>query len=198
MDPKRIDTGGHDRIGHSVESRLRILFVDADAAFDGDRNGNRILHGPDTVCNQFRFLHQAGAETTRLNPVGRTADVDVDLIVAERLDDLRRPCHVRGIGAAELAGNGMFQIGKSEQALPIAMDHGPGGYHFGIKQRVPAQLPVKRPAMTIRPVHHGRDGEFMCLVSIHTLTLRAFGQIISGVLARLVAYLIILCVEIHG
>ena len=45
MDPKRIRSRVKRHIGQSIERNLHILFVNADAAFDCDGHGNRLLHG---------------------------------------------------------------------------------------------------------------------------------------------------------
>jgi hypothetical protein len=39
------------------------------------------------------------------------------------------------------------------------VDHGIGGHHLSIKERVPAQLTVKDAAMPVSPVHHGGNAE---------------------------------------
>jgi hypothetical protein len=42
-----------------------------------------------------------------------------------------------------------------------------GNNHLGVEQGPLAQLPVKEPAMPVRPVHHGRSGYYMSLIFMH-------------------------------
>ena len=58
----------------------------------------------------------------------------------------------------------MLGIVKAQQLLAIAMDRRLVDNHLGVQQRMPRQLPVKIPAMTIRPVDHGRNGKCMLVV----------------------------------
>ena len=85
-----------------------VLLVDADAAFDRDRNFYRLLHRRHAVGHQFRRLHQAGAERAGLHPVGRAADIEVDLVIAERLADARRLGELARIRAAKLQRHRML------------------------------------------------------------------------------------------
>src|SRR5258708_1489381 len=49
--------------------------------------------------------------------------------------------------------------------LAVAMLDRGRGDHFGVKPRPLGQLPVKIPAMTVRPVHHGRNHELFCFIA---------------------------------
>jgi hypothetical protein len=71
------------------------------------------------------------------------------------------------IRPAELQGDRSLLRGKVEQPVAVAMDDRVGDDHLGIEQRPFRQLPVKVPAVTIRPIHHRRDGIFMCSRSRH-------------------------------
>ena len=53
---------------------------------------------------------------------------------------------------------------EAQQVLPVAMTDGQRRHHFGIKQGMPGELAVETPAMPVRPVHHGRDGEYFSFV----------------------------------
>ncbi len=74
---------------------FRILVVDAEPAFDGDRNFHRALHRRDAPRDQIRLRHQAGAEAAILHPVGRAADIEIDLVVAKILADFAQPARDR-------------------------------------------------------------------------------------------------------
>ena len=97
MHDQRVGAGRDHAARQHVERNFRILVVDADPAFDRDRNCHRALHGRDAIGDQRRLRHQAGAEAAVLHPVGRTADIEIDLVVAEVLADLR--------GGGEVAGS---------------------------------------------------------------------------------------------
>ena len=90
MHDQRIGARRDDAARQFVERNLRILIVDADAAFDGDGNLHRALHRGDAFGNQLRLRHQAGAEAAILHAVGRAADIEVDLVIAEILADFGR------------------------------------------------------------------------------------------------------------
>ena len=116
-----------------IERHFRILIVDADPALHRDRNAHRALHRRDAVGDQRRLRHQAGAETAVLHPVRRTADIEIDFVIAEILADFRRRREIARIGAAELQRHRMFAGIETEQAPPIAMKDGAGRQHLRIK-----------------------------------------------------------------
>ncbi len=66
-----------------------IPVVDTDTGFYRDRNRHHIAHRLDTVGHQLRIAHQASTKHTVLHAVGGAADVEVDLIIAARLGQLR-------------------------------------------------------------------------------------------------------------
>ena len=109
-------------------------------------------HSPTSV----RRAHQAGAERARLHAVGRAADIEVDLAVAERLADARRLGELVRIGAAELQRDRLLERIEAEQPLALPVDHRVGDHHLGVEQRAPRQLAMQEPAMPVRPVHHRR------------------------------------------
>src|SRR3712207_5537547 len=56
-----------------------------------------------------------------LHPVRRTADVEVDLVVAEVLPDARGGGEIGGVGAAELQRHRVLGGIEPEQPLPVAV-----------------------------------------------------------------------------
>ena len=87
---QRIGARRLHRRGKGKQRLIRILLVDADPAFHRHRNLDRRFHGGDAIGDQRRLRHQAGAEAALLHPVGRTADIEIDLVVAELFADARR------------------------------------------------------------------------------------------------------------
>ncbi len=92
------------------ERLLRVLLIDADAAFDGDRDLALPRHGSDAVGRRaLARAIEAGAEAALLHPIGRTADVEVDLVVAEVRGRCARTLRkLPGIRPTELERNRMF------------------------------------------------------------------------------------------
>src|SRR5262249_10063149 len=58
---------------------------------------------------------------------------------------------------------------EAEETLAIAVPHGAGRYHFGVKEAPPRQQTVKEPAMPVGPVHHRGDTEPMVEFRLHSL-----------------------------
>ncbi|GJE72553.1 hypothetical protein CHKEEEPN_4110 [Methylorubrum podarium] len=145
--------------GHRVEGLLDVLVIDAQAALHGDGHRHRRLHRRHTGTDEVRFAHQAGAEAPLLHPVGRAADIEVDLGIAEIGGDPRRRREVAGIGAAELHGDRMLAGIEAEQPLPVPVQHGAGRHHLGVEPGAARERPVERAALPVGPVHHRRDAE---------------------------------------
>ena len=118
VDNKRVRAGGDHAARERIERDFRILVVDADPALDRDGNADRALHRGDAVGDQRRLRHQAGAEAAVLHPVRRTADIEVDLVIAEILADLRCDRELARIRAAELQRHRMFASRRSRAAAP--------------------------------------------------------------------------------
>ena len=157
MHPERVRAGREDIGRERVERHLRVLVVDADAALHRHRDLHRALHGGDAVGDQRRRLHQAGAERARLHAVGRAADIEVDLVIAEGFADPRRLGELVRIGTAELQRDRMLLGVEAEQPVALAVDHRVGHHHLGVEQRAARQLAMEEAAMPVRPVHHRRD-----------------------------------------
>ena len=96
MDDEDRATRARDRLDEVRKARLAVLIVDADAAFHGDRQADGGAHRRNAVRNQRGLGHQARAETPRLHPVRRAADIQIDFVIAEFLADPRRRRQLRG------------------------------------------------------------------------------------------------------
>ena len=134
MHDQRVGAGGDDAARQRVERDLRILIVDADPAFDGDGNADRALHRRDAIGDQRRLRHQAGAEAAVLHPVRRTADIEIDLVIAEILADPRGGREIARIGAAELQRDRMLARVEAEQPRAVAMNDGAGRQHLRVER----------------------------------------------------------------
>ena len=161
VDDQRIGAGSDHAAGQRIQRDFRILVVDADPALDRDRNAHCALHGIDAFSDQRRLRHQAGAETAVLHPVRRTADIEIDLVIAEILADFRRGGEIARVGTAELQRHRMLAGIETKQPPAIAMNDGAGRQHLRIKPGMPRHQPMEHAAMPVGPVHHGRDGKSM-------------------------------------
>ena len=94
---------------NSREKLVVIALIDADAAFDGDRQVRRVAHAPHALGDQRRAQHEAGAERALLHAVARAADVQVDLREPRRGADARRLRELAGIAAPELQRHRMLE-----------------------------------------------------------------------------------------
>ena len=124
--------------------------------------------------DQRRLRHQAGAETAVLHPVRRTADIEIDLVIAELLADFRRDGEIARIRAAKLQRHRMLAGIETEQPLPIAMNDGAGRQHLRIKPGTPRHQTVEHPAMPVGPVHHRGNGKAPVIDFVHFL--RIYGH----------------------
>ena len=159
MHDQRIGAGGDDAARQRIERDFRILIVDAEPAFDGDGNADRALHGVDAFGDQRRLRHQAGAEAAVLHPVRRTADIEVDLVIAEILADLRSRREIARVRTAELQRHRMLAGIEAKQPRAIAMDDGARGQHLRVKPGTPRHQTVEHAAMPVGPVHHRREAK---------------------------------------
>ena len=123
----------------------------------------RRAHGGDACGDQIGLGHQAGAEAALLHAVRRTADVEVDLVVAEAFADGGGLGELCGIGAAELQRDGMLVGCEAEQARAIAVQDGVGGDHLGVEERMAREPAMEGPAVPVRPIHHRGDAELYVL-----------------------------------
>ena len=146
-------------IGQRVQSLFDILLVNPDPAFDGHRHLDHRFDRRDTITHQLRLAHQTGPEAAILHAVGRTADIEVDLVIAEIDADPCRPGQGLRVRAAELQGNRMFAGIKTQQALAVAMDDRPCRDHLAVKSRPPRQDAVESPTMAVGPIHHRGHAE---------------------------------------
>ena len=130
-----------DAVDETIEAFLRVLVVDADAAFHGDGERGRLAHRLHALGHKVGLGHQAGAEPPRLHPVRRTADIEIDLVIAVVGADLRRLAELCGVAAAKLKPNRMLLRREAEHAGAVAVEHGLRRHHFGIEERPPRNQP---------------------------------------------------------
>jgi hypothetical protein len=159
MDDQRIDARFLHDAREFVEVLLPIVLGDADAAFDGDRNLHARLHGRDTIGDEARLRHETSAKTALLHAIRGTADVEINLVVAEIGCDLRAVRKLPGRAAAELKRNRMLRriVGKKPRA--VAVDDRRCRDHFRIDARTAREQAMEEPAMPIGPFHHRSDAE---------------------------------------
>jgi len=157
--------GSHAGRGHGAQeggqNLVRHLVVHPDAALDRDGPGLGRDHRRADVGHAPGLAHEDSAETARLDPVGRAADVEVDRVVTVVGSDPRGFGEFCRIRSAELRHDRLFPgVVVQEMIRPPTHERG-GRDHLGVEKRVPRQCPVERPAMPVGPVHHRRDGQPM-------------------------------------
>ncbi|MNJ31077.1 hypothetical protein D3C77_256990 [compost metagenome] len=167
MDDEVVDAHGGRGVDRGEQAFLRVLIVDADAAFDRGGHADRRLDRRHAVGHQLRLAHQAGAELARLHPIRRAAHVQVDLVIAIGLADPRRLGQLGRVRAAQLQRHRMLDRVEAQQAVAVAVDDRRGRDHLRIEQRPRAQRAVKRSTVAVGPVHHRRHGQPMRLFYRH-------------------------------
>ena len=158
---QRIGTGGDRCARESVKRLFRILIVDADAAFHRHRDANRALHRGDALGDKVRFGHQAGAEAAVLHTIRRTADIEIDLVIAKVFANSGGGGEIGRVRAAKLQRHRMLHCVEAEQPLAVAVDHRAGRDHLRVEPRAPRHEAMENAAMPVGPVHHGGHGESM-------------------------------------
>ncbi len=158
----RMDDEGPDpRLRHSLDKGFEIVItveiVDADPRLHGDGEGGGRLHRRHAGRNRLRLRHQAGPEAAGLHPVGRAADIEVDLPIAITLRDFRTAGERFGIAPAELQGQRLLRRIKAQEPLGVAMDDRPRRHHLRIEQGARGDKAQEIPVMPVRPVHHRRN-----------------------------------------
>ena len=106
---------------------------------DGDVDIHGVPHRLKAVRDEFRFQHEARAETSPLHAFAGAAAVKIHFVVpalGHPFGSLRK---FRGIASPQLAGNGMFTVVKGEQTLSVAVHQCGRRDHFRIKPRLPGK-----------------------------------------------------------
>src|SRR4030095_12210654 len=103
--------------------------------------------------------YQAAAEGAFLHPLARAADVEVDLVVAVALAELRAEHQLMGIGPPELQRDRVLRRAECEMPLELAVNQRAGGDHLGVQPGARGHLAQEVAAVPVGPVHHWRDAE---------------------------------------
>ena len=121
------------RIGESpdkVPEKLPgIKLINADAAFDGDGDGNGILHGLEAVGHQVLVFHKAGAEVSVLHPVRWASAIQVHFVESGTLYQLTCLRKFVRIGATKLKNRWEFAVFVFQKNVRILAVYKPCGYH---------------------------------------------------------------------
>lgn len=149
VDDECIDAGALELFCHRPQSLARLLVIDADAAFDRDRNIDRRLHRHDRRRDQIGLTHQTGAECAILHAIGRTAAVEIDFVIAVVGADARALRQRLRLAAAKLQRDGMFGGIIAQQAIARTEEDRARRHHFCIEQRLTRQQPVQIATMAI-------------------------------------------------
>jgi len=63
--------------------------------------------------------------------------------------------------ATNLQSHRMLALVEPKESLPVAMENSPGGDHLGVEHGVGGELPMKKAAVAIGPIHHRGHAEAM-------------------------------------
>ena len=163
MQINRPDAGAVNGVDETVEAAFLVHVINANPAFHRDRKAGGPGHRADAFGHQCRLRHQAGAKPAGLHAVRRASNIQIDLgvaIVIGNAGGFGKPCGIAATKLQRHRHSSVDILGRlTQQPVPVAMDDGIGGDHFGEQQRVRRQMMVKMPAMPVRPIHHRRDAE---------------------------------------
>ena len=151
--------GRGDRFNEVGQFVIAVPVIDPDSVLDGDHLAGSASHRRHALCDQGGFGHQTGAKATGLHPVGRAADVEVDLVVAPFLRQPRASGQVARIAAAELQGQRVLIGMVVEKPCRIAMQQRARGDHLGVENDMAADLAQEVTAVSVRPIQHRRNAE---------------------------------------
>jgi hypothetical protein len=176
MHDQAVGAGGDHRACQRIECDFGILIINADAALDGDRHIDSLLHRGHTARHQIRLGHQARPEAAVLHTIRGAADIDVDFVITEIRADLRSLREVRRLRTAQLQRHRMFARVESKQPRAVAMDHGARRQHLRIEPRPSRQQTMEDAAMPVGPVHHRGNGEADVLVLQASIPCRSWSR----------------------
>ncbi len=163
--------GGGAPVHKAKQALARILIVHAQSALEGDRAANGVRHSRQAIGHQIGLSHQGEGRSGRSAPAseGQPTLRLAILVVAKVLADPRRGRQFLGRRPAQLESHGMLRRIEPEQPGPIAMDHRRGREHLAVEPRAlqARRWAMEGPAMAIRPVHHRRDAQSICLFLHH-------------------------------
>src|ERR1700691_5516345 len=129
--------------------------------------------------DESRLAHEPDAEAAALHAVGRTAAIEIDLVIAELGADARRFCKPARRRSAELKRHGMLARVEADQALARAEYDRVRGHHLGIEQGVAREDAMERPATPVGPIHHRRHGKSKPLIWKHfSCILNSLGRVV--------------------
>ncbi len=150
---------GADEIAHEA---VPFDGVDADPMLHGHRQTDGVADRPYALGDQHRIGHQAGAETSGLDTLGGTTDIEVDLVVAPRFAQPRAMRERLRVAATELEPHRM--LGRIEVEMPwhVAEHERAGRDHLGVQVRARADQTKEVPTVTVGPVHHRGHAQSMC------------------------------------
>ena len=109
----------------------------------------------------MRLGHETRSEASLLHTIRRTADVEIDFVIAKGRTDGCGLCKLCGIGTAKLERYGMLRRIEPQKPLSIAMQDRFGRHHFSVEQGMPRQLAVEEAAVPVRPIHHRGNAELV-------------------------------------
>ncbi|MOA14830.1 hypothetical protein D3C78_1349530 [compost metagenome] len=159
MHDEGVTAGVGDHVDKGAHRVVAVDIVDADAVLDGDVDVDRVAHRLHAIGHQLRLGHQAGTEGTLLHPLRRTADVEVDLVVAPLCGQPGALRQLLRLGATQLQRDRVLGVVVAQMARHIAVQQRPGGHHLGVQPGVLGNQARKIAVVAIGPVQHRGHGQ---------------------------------------
>ena len=148
-----------NRTDEIARETVASVVIQAKAVLDRHRNAHGVLHGLDAIGDQAGFCHQARTEGASLDALGRTAAVQVDLVVPPALAELCPIGQIIGVAAAQLQCHRMLRLIEIQMARQIAVAQRPGRDHLGVDAGTWGDQPVQVPCVTVCHVDHRRNAK---------------------------------------
>jgi hypothetical protein len=151
--------GGGDGFDEACEEGEVVVVIDADARLHRHRHVDGCAHRGNALGDERGLSHEADAEASGLYALARTADVEIDLVVAVLCTHPRGGHQHVGIAAAELQRHGMLRRVVAQQARGVAAHDRRGRHHFGVEQRARGEQAQEIAEVPVGALHHGGDRE---------------------------------------
>ena len=168
MDDEHVAARRGDGADEVADECVRLVVIESDPVLDGHRHRHGVAHRLDAIGDDRRLRHQARAEAAGLHALGRAAAIEIDLVVAPALAQLRARGELAGIAAAELQRERMLGRIEIEVMRDVAVRERAARDHLGVEPRVRRDQAQEEPAVPVGPVHHRRDAQSMRQV-IHSV-----------------------------
>jgi hypothetical protein len=159
MHEKRPATGLGEVLDEAIEGLFTRIVVEAETTLDADGTPRCPGDGTNDGGDPGRFVHEASAEVPTLDPVARTADVDVHTVVRdEATSRFRGPGGRLRIARTQLKENRRLSAVPANERFGAALEESPIHDHLRDEPGSPAEDSEHVTKGMMRNTHHrGHD-----------------------------------------